>query len=190
MNYKPFATLPVGAVFRDFDHQSLVLMKTDAKERAVVLDSVWIDNKLYPRGALVEVAHNECVIALEDGPDLSLPLVRKDPIDPRRKFWKDGDKVTVGREKNATVNVFAGLFLYSGFGMGTYYAARENEQFWCDASEAERKAVDEGLPFVNFDSFSWTNDPNLAHDRAQAQQRFDERRAREVAAASTVSNEA
>lgn len=179
MNYKPFSALATGAICRDLDHATLLLIKTDLKNRAMVLESVWIDNKLYPRGTLVELAENECVIAVEEGADLVLPLTRKDPVDPRRRFWAAGDTKSVCPNHPTRINVFAGLFLYSGFGMGSYYSSVDNEVIWCDYTRAEALAAAEGILVVHFDSFSWTKDPDLAYEKEQARKVRDEKITRE-----------
>ncbi len=172
MNYLPFSKLTVGAMFEHPEHSGLKLMKTSSLNQAMVLESIWMDNQLYPRGTLVPVTSNECVQLLSDEDAvLEMPVVRKDPVDPRRKFWKQGDTRTVGRDAHARINVFAGLFLYSGFGMGTYFSATAMEEVWCDGSKAKQFADAEGVLFVHFDSKDWTRDPDLKFEKEQALQR-------------------
>lgn len=173
MNYKPFSELDTGAVFRDVEHRDLLLMKTSYGNFAMLLESRWIDNKLLPRGKLIEYDKKECIVEVDDG-DLVVPAKRTDPLDPRRKFWKAGDTQVVGRELAARIEIFAGLFLYSGFGMGNYYSATENETFWCGATEARSRAEAEGVLYVYYDSKDWTKDPTLAHEKEEARRRHNE----------------
>ena len=67
----------------------------------------------------------------------------------------------VGSHRTAPVNVFAGLFLYSGFGRGRYYAATDQEVLETGTAAARETANNEGVPFVYFDSAEWTSDPDL-----------------------------
>jgi hypothetical protein len=180
MNYQPFSELTTGTLFRDVEHRAMLLMKSSDKKHGTLMESIWLDNTLMPRGMLIEYHNNECVIEVTED-DVLLPARRKDPIDPRRKFWKEGDTQTVGRDCAAKIEVFAGLFLYSGFGQGTYYASTDNEQFWCGADEAREKADAEGVLLVKYDSKDWTNDPKLTFEKKEARRRKDEAAARVAA---------
>jgi hypothetical protein len=163
MNYKPFSELETGAIFRDNEHRNLLLMKADRGNYGVVLSSIWLSAGLLPRGKLVEYSPNECVIE-EVEESISLPAKRVDPIDPRREFWKEGATKTVGRERSANIEIFAGLFLYSGFGMAT---------------EARKRAEAEGVLYVYYDSKDWTKDPKLTFEKTEAQRRHDHAKATE-----------
>jgi hypothetical protein len=178
MNYKPFSELETGAIFRDNEHRGLLLMKADRGNYGVVLSSIWLSAGLLPRGKLIEYSPNECVIEeLEDA--VSLPAKRVDPVDPRREFWKEGATKTVGRGRAANIEIFAGLFLYSGFGMGNYYSATENEIFWCGSTEARKRAEAEGVLYVYYDSKDWTKDPKLTFEKTEAQRRHEQAKAAE-----------
>ena len=175
--YIPFRELNTGDICQHLDHDKLLLMKTPMNDKGVVLESVWISNKLYPRGTLLNMDSTACVIALDPASLLTLPILRTDPVDPRRTFWTEGATAKVGRSREAHVNLFAGLFLYSGLGMGTYYSGIEHEELWCGGTEARAHAEAEGVPFVHFDREDWTSDPTLKFNRDRAQADFAQSKA-------------
>jgi hypothetical protein len=178
-NFKPFSLIGRGDIFNLVDIPQISLMKT-GDDTAVYLQGVWIDNVLRPRGFPAKFSLTTCVIVPE-GTELTIPLKKEDPIDPRRKFWSEGDQVMVGSDSRRPVNIFGGLFIYSGMGSGTYYSSVDNEIFWLTTDVAHQRAKSENVPFVHFDSMSFTSDPTLKHERKQAQEAFD-RAAAQVAA--------
>lgn len=50
--------------------------------------------------------------------------------------------------------LIAGLFIYSGFGMGNYYSA-SGEKVWCNHSQARDHAKAEGVELLYWDSFDF-----------------------------------
>ena len=171
MNYQPFSALGQGAIFKSLEHPTIPMMKV-RQDSAIYLEGVWISGSLYPRGYKVPVAPTTCVDLMTDG-EVTLPALRVDPVDPRRKFWKEGDTRWVGDNSRAEIEVFAGLFLYSGMGVGNYFSGVENERFEMGGEEARKKAAEEGIPYVFYDSFRWTNDRKLSRERQEAQKDFD-----------------
>jgi hypothetical protein len=171
MNYKPFSAIARGDIFNMVERPDVPMMKC-GDNTAVYLEGVWIDGRLYSRGQDIRVDEATCIICPEVA-ELTIPVAKVDPIDPRSKFWREGDQVTCGSGSRAQVNVFAGLFLYSGFGAGTYYSGVDNEMFFISTEAAEKRAKAEEIPFVYFDRFSWTFDPTLSHERMQAQEKLD-----------------
>lgn len=173
MNYQPFSAIGKGNIFHRVDKPDVPFLKTEG-DKAVLLQGYWENDHLYARGTVLTFKSDTCVVAMLDGA-VSLEVVQTDPIDPRRKFWKTGDQKVVGQGRDAMVNIFAGLYLYSGFGQGNYYSSKGNEIFGGDSTWAREQAEAEGIPFVYYDCFQWTSDPDLKHQRAQAQTYFDER---------------
>ena len=72
-------------------------------------------------------------------------------LDGGAKTWVQGDTAKFGKDNSRDVEVFAGLFRYSGFGMGNYYSAAQSVE-WIDTSEAQRRAKEEGVGFVYWDA--------------------------------------
>lgn len=72
-------------------------------------------------------------------------------LDGGGKSWKPGDTAKFGRNNERDVQVFSGLFRYSGMGMGNYYSASQRVD-WIDTTEAQRKAKEEGVRFVYWDA--------------------------------------
>lgn len=72
-------------------------------------------------------------------------------LDEGGKVWKQGDTAKFGKNNERDVQVFSGLFRYSGFGMGNYYSASQRVE-WIDTTEAQRKAKEEGVRFVYWDA--------------------------------------
>ena len=65
--------------------------------------------------------------------------------------WEQGDVVKFGSNNERDVEVFSGLFRYSGFGLGTYYSATGSAEF-VDADIAYQHACAEGVPYIRWDS--------------------------------------
>ncbi|KDN94639.1 hypothetical protein [Hydrogenovibrio marinus] len=61
--------------------------------------------------------------------------------------------VKTGRQLEYTIQPFAGLFLYSGFGSGAFFSSDGNK-CWTDVTEAREMAKNEGIEFVYLDSFA------------------------------------
>lgn len=175
MNYQPFAVIAIGNMFHLVDKPTIRFLKC-ANDRAVLLDGYWEDGRLFSRGTLVPFKADTCIVGVTEG-DVVLPAVKVDPIDPRRKFWQEGEFKRVGRDQTGKVNIFAGLFLYHGMGVGNYYSAAGNEIFWGAPNDGRERAAAEGIPFVYYDTFQWTNDPDLKRERAEAQRQFDDAKA-------------
>jgi hypothetical protein len=74
-------------------------------------------------------------------------------LDGGSKVWRAGDTAKFGKNSEREVPVFAGLFRYSGLGMGNYYSA-ENLVEWTDTTDAQRRAKAEAVPFVYWDAES------------------------------------
>lgn len=72
-------------------------------------------------------------------------------LDEGGKVWQQGDTAKFGKNNERDVQVFSGLFRYSGFGMGNYYSASQRVE-WIDTTEAQRKAKEEGVRFVYWDA--------------------------------------
>ena len=72
-------------------------------------------------------------------------------LDGGGKGWKPGDTAKFGRNNERDVQVFSGLFRYSGMGMGNYYSASQRVD-WIDTTEAQRKAKEESVRFVYWDA--------------------------------------
>ena len=70
----------------------------------------------------------------------------------RKKAWVEGDSARY--VTGHTRPVVAGLFMYSGMGMGTYYGA-DGFTYWCHPSEAHERAVEEGAAYTYVDSFAY-----------------------------------
>jgi hypothetical protein len=181
MNFQPFSAISSGNLFHLVDNPSIVLMKTKEK-KAILLGGYWANDQLHSRGDVVPFAADTCVVALAEG-SLTLEHQKVDPIDPRRKFWNEGEFKRVGQNQSGKVNIFAGLFLYHGMGVGNYYSATANEIFWGSPSDSRERAAAEGIPFVYYDTFQWTNDPELTRERADAKRDFDKAQAKAAAAA-------
>lgn len=175
MNYQPFSAIAIGNTFHLVNKPAIRFMKC-AGDQAVLLDGYWENNQLRSRGSLTPFKADTCIVAVTEG-EVILSAVKVDPIDPRRHFWKAGDQRCVDNGGPAKVNIFGGLFLYHGFGMGNYYSAT-GEVLSCTVTEAREHAAKEEVPFVYFDTFRWTNDPELKRERAAAQAEFDESKAR------------
>ena len=173
MNYLPFSQVATGNIFCLADRPKVSLLKT-GRNSAVRLEGYWDGDQLHPRGELVACDDNSCTVAPESS-EVTLSVVKEDPIDPRRRFWKDGDTLKVGRNMQGRVYVFAGLYMYSGFGTGTYYSKVQNERFNVDVEDGQRMAQNEGLPFVYFDHVNWTNDPYLTRECTEAHRIWKER---------------
>lgn len=182
MNYKPFSLVEKGHIFNMIEREGIALMKTGPNS-AVYLQGFWAGAALRSRGEIVSISAETCVIEPQEQ-ELTLTIAKVDPIDPRRKFWKDGDQVKVGKNSSssAMVNIFAGLFIYHGMGSGNYYSAT-NEVFGADRSWAEVRADKEGVPFVYHDSFEVPGDANLTNARARAVKVFESKIASDVRAA-------
>lgn len=171
--YKPFSELKVGELFTLTDSDIMHIKVDD--DTAVRLKGYSQAGVLYPRGGPRSITPTTCVISDKTN-QIELSNAEEDPIDPRRKFWTEFDVHHVGRNNEAKINVFGGLFVYSWLGMGNYYAATNNEIFWCSVTEAKEKAKAEGVPFVCYDMMEWTSDPTLKRDREEAQKKFDKER--------------
>ncbi len=65
--------------------------------------------------------------------------------------WADGQTVRFGRKDEREVAVFAGLFRYSGFGLGHYYSTAHQIE-WLYKTDAKARAASEGVAFVYWDS--------------------------------------
>lgn len=72
-------------------------------------------------------------------------------LDDGGKVWKLGDIAKFGKNDERDVQVFSGLFRYSGMGMGNYYSASQRVE-WIDTTEAQRKSKEEGVRFVYWDA--------------------------------------
>lgn len=178
MNYLPFSKLAAGELFRESD-SDVVWMKSSEGTLATAMQSFWRHGTLIKRGYVSKMEPTLCVAPVPESEPLQLQAKSVDPVDPRRRFWAEGLQVRVGRGRQALVNVFAGLYTYSGFGSGTYYAAAMNEVFHCSVMEARNRADAEGLPFVYHDLEDWTSDPDLTNKRRDAKAAFEERRQRQ-----------
>lgn len=178
LTYKPFSAIRNGDCFHHAEQLNVLLMKTGA-ESAVLLQGYWHQGILHARGDVFNISKSTAC-AIPAGADLTLSMTRVNPIDPARKFWKEGDTAMVGDTRRVPINVCAGLFLYSGFGSGTYYSSKENEVFFLSGDKAAAMAEAENIPLVHYDSMHWTNEPTLARERKDAKEVFD-RRAREKA---------
>lgn len=150
MTYLPFKELEIGTIFYSIDKKDIPFLKS-SKSHAVLLASIW-QNGLVPRGTQVPFSEDTCILQAEEAEEITLPICRVDPIDPSRKFWNENTVAKVGKRNPVEIKVFAGLFLYSGFGSGTYYAATKNEIFFKDAGTAQKMAEKEGVRFINHDS--------------------------------------
>jgi hypothetical protein len=180
MNYQPFSDIAAGNIFHLVDNTEVQLMKL-GKDSAVLLHGYWKNDQLYSRGTVIPMKLDVCVVALTEG-EVTLTYEKVDPIDPRRKFWKEGEFKLIGQNTRGKVNFFPGLFLYHGFGVGNYYSAT-GEVFWGRPSDGKERAAAEGIPFVYYDTFQWTSDPELKRERADAQRTFDRAKAEEEKAA-------
>jgi hypothetical protein len=175
MSFQPFSAIGKGNIFHVISNPSITFMKS-ADDKAILLQGYWDGNTLHSRGTPVPFKCDTCVVAMTEG-QVALDVVKVDPIDPRRKFWKEGDHKVVGQRRNALVNIFAGLYLYHGCGYGTYHSTT-GEIFGGDSSWAYDLSQSEGVPFVLFDTFKWTNDPDLKFERSCAKKRFDDQKER------------
>lgn len=183
MLYKPFSLITPGDIFTTLNHPGIPLMKTDANT-AIWLQSFWSGRTLHRRGTPVTISEETAVVCPAEL-ELGLPMANVDPIDPRRKFWQVGDQAKVGLQrgsKDGKVAVFAGLFLYSGFGSGNYYSAT-GEIFGGSSEWASERASAEDIPFVYHDSFEYTDDDALARVQARAREQFERTAATAVAKA-------
>ncbi len=66
--------------------------------------------------------------------------------------WKEGEEVAyvTGKKRRIT----AGLFWYSGFGMGNYYA-KNHDVVWCNSRRADELARADGFERADYvDSFN------------------------------------
>jgi hypothetical protein len=106
-------------------------------------------------------------------PSTATPTAKLGQVTQQLGLWQEGDTVWVGDEARASINVFAGLFLYEGQGIGTYYARSGNEIVRLRTATARALARAEGIPIVDYDSSRWTSDPTLADQRQRAQESFD-----------------
>ena len=188
LTYKPFSAIRNGDCFHHAEQLNVLLMKTGA-ESAVLLQGYWKNGILHARGDVMNISKSTAC-AIPENTDLALPMSRVDPIDPARKFWKEGDTAMVGDSRRVPINVCAGLFLYSGFGSGTYYSSKENEVFFFGGDKAEAMAEAENIPLVHFDSMSWTNDPTLARERKDAKEVFDRKAKRKAEKAALATADA
>lgn len=71
----------------------------------------------------------------------------------RRKQWREGDSCSFAGTA-LKQPIFAGLFFYSGFGMGDYYS-RDGFVYWISASQAEDYAKRDGIDWKYVDSFQY-----------------------------------
>lgn len=173
MPFQPFSAIAKGSLFRKVDSESSLLMKLD-DSTAVFLRGIWVSDRLYARGTTERFGALTCVDALAETEQAVLPAQNDDPVDPRRKFWKEGDQAQVGHHERKPINIFAGLFLFSWMGVGYYYAKTANEKLWLTTDEARTMAAAEGIPFVFIDSFDMQFDPLLTRERKYAQRCFQE----------------
>lgn len=168
MNFLPFSQLAQGALFRCADSDT-VWMKSAEGNRAMAMQSYWAtQHRLVKRGALLAMSSSECVIPLPE--DFTMSAERVDPVDPKRRFWAPGERInSIGRRAGSYVNIFGGLFMYSGCGAGNYYSLTEGEIISCSPSEARKLANAEGAVFVYHDIDDRTDDPDLKDKRRQAE---------------------
>lgn len=159
-----FMHLDVGAFFESPAHKGLVLMVTSSGQAAVVKGG-----ERASRGQLLVVWSHAPVVVLNDQEILNV-LAARPPAKPVRNFWKAGDVRSVGRNKGAVVDVFAGLFLYRGGGVGDYFSA-DGEVQVCSREVARQKAGEEAVALVHFDIFDWPSDRTLSSERAGAVER-------------------
>jgi hypothetical protein len=66
--------------------------------------------------------------------------------------WRKGDTLPIHERNPRTFEVFAGLFDYSGFGMGNYHS-KNGRRIWTDRANAERLAKSDGVELVVHDRF-------------------------------------
>jgi hypothetical protein len=70
---------------------------------------------------------------------------------PAHEVWKAGDTISFGRNNEMLVEVFPGLYRYSGLGMGGYYSSSHQVE-WLDNAAASARANLEGVKFVYWDA--------------------------------------
>jgi hypothetical protein len=75
--------------------------------------------------------------------------------------WKEGDKVPYF-DGGAHEPARAGLFFYSGFTMGNYFAA-DGRIMWLSSTEAEAQAKADGVSFVFRDCFDHYSATSVAN---------------------------
>jgi hypothetical protein len=171
LNYLPFSAVAPGNLFRTVDATPVLYLKT-TNNACVSLESLWVDGHLIRRGTTRNLADNICVVQTDE----SIAMSNKDPepVNPRRVFWKAEQLIRVGRDRDSHVHPFAGLYLYAGFGTGTYFSGIANEVFEMSSVDARQRAKDEGVLFVYFDSAQIALDPTLASERRQAAEWHEE----------------
>ena len=72
--------------------------------------------------------------------------------------WRKGDTLPIHQRNPKRFEVFAGLFDYSGFGMGNYHS-KGGRRIWTDRANAERLAKSDGVELVVHDRFGDTVPP-------------------------------
>lgn len=162
-NYLPLSRVPTGAIVRELDTGALA-MKSAQSTAVVLLESVYLKGSLLPRGSLLPMHPNEAVELLDETAEVSLPVVRKDPRNPSKRYW-DADMLLSTGNGESKIRPFAGLFLYSGLGMGFYFSNRDQEQVWTTEMEARKFAAEQGSSFVYHDHAVRTTDAELAARR-------------------------
>lgn len=121
---------------------------------------------------------NQELAGLDDAAALQVlsPAAAPQPTsDPTVVRWGPCTTALVGESLPVAVPVFAGLFVYSGFGAGRYYSANQT-RMCLDTCEARAQADREGVPFVHIDCKDWVSDASLTRQRADAQRSFDAKR--------------
>lgn len=69
--------------------------------------------------------------------------------------WSQGDTVKY-MESEERLEVYPGLFFYSGFGMGNYYS-KEGRIIWCDSVQASEYAHKDNVLKKTVDSFDYVD---------------------------------
>lgn len=116
-----------------------------------------------------ELAELDDTTAMQVLSSTAAPQATSDPTVVR---WGPGTTALVGEYLPASVPVFAGLFIYSGFGAGRYYSANQT-RMCLGTCEARAQADREGVPFVHLDYKDWVSDASLTRQKAEAQRSFD-----------------
>lgn len=81
-------------------------------------------------------------------------------VDFRSGCWKEGEVVIL--ENNESLEVFAGLFLYSGFGMGNYFS-KNGSIVWRKSTNANNQAKEEEVSFRYVDRLNGYKGTYLGH---------------------------
>lgn len=170
-NYLPLSQVPVGTIVRELDTGAMA-MKPPQHTAVFLLESVYLKGRLLPRGTLLPMHPNEAVELLDKIDAVQMPVNRVDPRDPSKQYWELDALVDTGNAVVSKVRPFAGLFLYSGLGMGYYYSSQRQEKVWTTEMEGRKLALEQGVSFVYHDKEVRTTDAELASRRLAAAPRL------------------